>query len=102
MCIRDSVFTARSASPGDLSALGAHIGAFVPVEVKLYTTRGGWWPERRATLDGDGGLGAERLYTLASQKYAAGVELRVNNAKALRGLALGEPAEALVSLLNAG
>lgn len=98
----DRLLTARSASPGDLSALGPHIGAFTPVEVKLYTTRGGWWPERRATLDGDGALGAERLYTLASQKYAAGVELRVNNAKALRGLALGEPAEALVSLLNAG
>ncbi|MBK9365929.1 MAG: MmgE/PrpD family protein [Deltaproteobacteria bacterium] len=98
----DRLFTARSGNPGDLSALGAHVGAFVPVEVKLYTTRGGWWPERRATLDGDGGLGAERLYTQASQKYAAGVDLRVNNAKALRGLALGEPAEALVSLLNAG
>ena len=62
----DHLFTARSKNPGELSALGAHVGAFVPVEVKLYTTRGGWWPERRATLDGDGGLGAERLYTQAS------------------------------------
>ncbi|MCK6523093.1 MmgE/PrpD family protein, partial [Myxococcota bacterium] len=97
----DRLLTARPSNPGDLAALGPHIGAFVPVEVKLYTTRGGWWPERRATLDGDGAIGAERLYSLATVKYAAGDELRLNNTKALRGLGLGEPAEALVSLLGA-
>jgi hypothetical protein len=29
----------------------------VPVEIKLYTTRGGWWPERRALPAGSAATG---------------------------------------------
>lgn len=36
-----------------------------PIEVKLYTTRGGWWPERRATPVG----GGESMQSVATLKH---------------------------------
>lgn len=41
-----------------------------PVEVKLYTTRGGWWPERRSRPVGQG-AGARAV---AAARYGAGAE----------------------------
>jgi len=40
---------------GDLGAVDlGHFRWCLPVEVKLYTTRGGWWPERRSAPEGTG------------------------------------------------
>lgn len=40
---------------GDLGAVDLdHFAWSLPVEVKLYTTRGGWWPERRGRPAGAG------------------------------------------------
>jgi hypothetical protein len=45
----DRILRELRASPGDLGAVDLETFRWhLPVQVKLYTTRGGWWPERRA------------------------------------------------------
>lgn len=49
----DRVLRNLRARPGDLGDVDlAEFKWHQPVEVKLYTTRGGWWPERRAVPRG--------------------------------------------------
>ncbi len=50
----------------DVDAYAHHF----PVEAKLYTTRGGWWPERRAKPVGQG-AGAR---VVAEARYGSGAE----------------------------
>lgn len=51
---------------GGLGACTIDHALYWPVELKLYTTRGGWWPERRAAPSGTGAA----LVAAARARYA--------------------------------
>ncbi len=47
----------------------------IPVEIKLYTTRGGWWPERRALPQGSVATGDIEAVALAKHGGAEAAQL---------------------------
>lgn len=74
----------------------------VPIIVRLYTTRGGWWPERRAVPEGMGGTAAERAAAAlesALLRYPEDQRARIGGMVELTGDALsGEAADWLEGL----
>lgn len=52
-----------------------------PVEIKLYTNRGGWWPERRAVPSGS--VAAGDIEKVARDKFANGDASRAQHAVSL-------------------
>lgn len=85
----DRVLRALLREPGTLA--GAEPAPWaLPVEVKLYTTRGGWWPERRALPEGT--LAGKDLEYNAIERWARGDDARRAQARAL--LDRGGPAQA--------
>lgn len=64
------------------------------VEVKLYTTRGGWWPERRENPDGVGWDEAKLLRWLDAKWAGEGPGF------AAMGMAGSEPGEAWIAALR--
>lgn len=72
----DKVLRYLRSPPGDLGAVD--LDAFrwhLPVEVKLYTSRGGWWPERRALPKGTVAGGDLEAVALAKHGGDAAAEL---------------------------
>jgi hypothetical protein len=58
---------------GDLSTIDLQAFRFtLPVDLRLSTTRGGFWPETRIVPEGGAGESLEQLNTRAEKKFAAG------------------------------
>ncbi len=80
----DRVFSRLGRGSGDLADMD--MSAFRHVhqtEVKLYTTRGGWWPERRDTAEGAPGWAWEATVAGVMDKNAQGSPERRELATAL-------------------
>ncbi|MEE2751685.1 MAG: hypothetical protein VX519_09660, partial [Myxococcota bacterium] len=68
----DKLLGKAAATSGDLADLDERALRFpAPTEVKLYTTRGGWWPERRDTPEGSPGASWEETVQGMLRKFAA-------------------------------
>ncbi len=68
-----------------------------PVEVKLYTTRGGWWPERRDTAEGAPGWSWEATVEGVLDKAACGEAERRQRMASLLSAEDSAPAKDWVS-----
>lgn len=78
--------------PGGLEACQIEAAQCWPTELKLYTTRGGWWPERRSVPNG-GGVGLE-----AAAKARFGHDTRADALLAASG---SQPAAEWIAELRA-
>lgn len=72
-----------------------------PVEVKLYTTRGGWWPERREAIEHGPQQGESGVRAAALAKLRAGTGWEADTVEALAGTAWDSDAERWVERLAA-
>lgn len=104
------VVQAGKARPDQLlAALRRPVGALEPgrwqlgqaVEVKLYTSRGGWWPERRSAVNGSGAAGEAKLTERVIAKFAQGDAARAAAAEQVLALPLHAPALEMFDLLRA-
>ncbi len=98
----DRVLARVGRGSGDLADMD--VAAFRhhhPVEVKLYTTRGGWWPERRDTPEGAPGWSWEATVDGVLVKAAQGDPERRATADALLASDGGESASDWVGSLLA-
>ncbi|MDP2310002.1 MAG: MmgE/PrpD family protein [Pseudomonadota bacterium] len=72
----DRVVRNLQATGGDLGDIDLTTFRWqLPVEIKLYTTRGGWWPERRALPTGSVATGDIEAVALAKHGGANAAEL---------------------------
>ena len=73
---------------GDLSSVDLQAFRFtLPVDLRLSTTRGGFWPETRHVPDGGAGESLEQLCSRAELKFAAGSEEHAERAERTRTFA---------------
>ncbi|MCP4806989.1 MAG: MmgE/PrpD family protein [Proteobacteria bacterium] len=69
---------------GDLSSFDTSAWRYVlPIDVKIHTTRGGFWPERRDTLEGAPGWDHANTVERVQEKFAAGDADRVSRSALL-------------------
>lgn len=70
---------------GDLSDVDLQAFRFtLPVDLRLSTSRGGFWPETRHVPDGGGGESMAQLSTRAELKFAAGSDAHAERAATTR------------------
>ena len=70
---------------GDLSTIDLQAFRFtLPVDLRLSTTRGGFWPETRIVPEGGAGESLEQLSTRAENKFAAGSSEHAERAAKVR------------------
>lgn len=62
-------------------------------EVRLYTTRGGTWPERRAVAEGGPGWPADDTTKRVRERFAGGDEALLARAEQLGSTAVSEPGD---------
>ena len=71
---------------GDLSTVDLAAFRFtLPVDLRLSTTRGGFWPETRLVPEGGAGESIDQLSTRAELKFAAGSAEHAERAARVRG-----------------
>ncbi len=96
----DRVLSRVGRGSGDLADMDVEALRFRhPVEVKLYTTRGGWWPERRDTAEGAPGWSWEATVSGVLDKAASGEPERRGTVAGLLETAGSEPAAGWVEAL---
>ena len=79
----DRLFSAQSPS-SELSEVDERAFRYcLPTEVKLYTTRGGWWPERRNTPEGAPGWNWQATVDGIAAKFGCGNEKDTAHASSL-------------------
>jgi len=79
----DKLFRRQKTFPS-LNEIDARTLRYVfPTEVKVYTTRGGWWPERRETPEGAPGWSWQATVDGVLQKFSRSTQTELENAKSL-------------------
>ena len=84
---------------GDLSTVDLQAFRFtLPVDLRLSTTRGGFWPETRLVPEGGAGESIDQLSTRAELKFAAGSAEHAERAAQVR--AFSGAGQELIQLLS--
>ena len=96
----DRVLASVGRSSGDLADFDADAWRYkLGVQMKLFTTRGGWWPERRDTPEGGPGWAWADTVELVRAKHAQGDDTRRAAGDALLAAAGSEDAAGWVKRL---
>ena len=96
----DRVLATLGRSSGDLGDLDADAWRYtLGLQMKLFTTRGGWWPERRDTLEGGPGWAWADTVELVRAKHAQSDDARREAGEALLAAAGSDDAAGWVGWL---